>query len=506
MAVIDVPITSFTPDLPALNNPGSTRIHNATAGRGSTQGGVTLYPLKRASLFSNTFMESRPRGSAIGQDRDGNSRVYSGSEKALYKLAPSTRQWTDISRAGGYTTGGSERWKFQEFGNIQIATNYNDHPQFIDMNVDTQFADLTTLVKGRHIATFRGFLLLGNTYDALDGSVPHRIRWSGIEAPASWAYSQATLADFQDLMGFGAIQAIVTDDSCYVLLQRGIVQMTFIGAPYVFQFTDRVVGKGCSVPSSVVTLSGGRHVFLAEDGFHLLHQGNIQPIGNGLIDRWFNDVFDPSQAHLMTTATDPAKSLVYWSFVSKNSETGRPDMMLCWNTETGDWTTADATTHFIFNSVSLPTTIDQLDSFSSTFDDLETSFDDPIWQGGQSMLWGMSDTGKVYSFGGRTMELSIETPELQLSKLVPNDGQMDVSRIDGVRPLFEGDGTARVQIGTRSLPNGDVSWSDLKETNPQTGFSYVRSQSRFARVRVTIAGDWTKAFALQIDAKAVGRR
>lgn len=504
MAVIDVPISSFTPDLPDFLNPGSTRIHNATAGRGSTQGGVTLYPLKRASLFSNTATESRPRGSAIGQDRDGNSRVYSGSEKALYKLAPSTRQWTNISRSGGYTTGGNERWKFQEFGNLQIATNYNDYPQFIDMNVDVAYADLSTLVKGRHIATHKGFVILGNTFDALDGSVPFRCRWSGVEAPGSWAYSPATMADFQDIQGYGAIQGIVTDDSCYVLLKRGIVQMTFIGAPYVFQFTDRVVGKGCSVPESVITVEG-KHFFLSDDGFYCLQNGQLQPIGTGRIDQWFLDTADLNQAGLMTVAADPRETLIYWQFVSNNSETGKPDMVLIYNYASGEWTTADATTHFIWNSVSLPWTIDQLDQFG-TLDDIESSFDDPIWQGGRAMLWGMSDTGKIFSFGGKTLELSIETPELQLSKIVPNETAADIARIDAVRPLFEGDGTARVQIGTRSLPNGDISWSDLKETNPHTGFAYTRSQSRYARVRVTIAGDWTKAFSLSIDAKAVGRR
>lgn len=502
--VIDIPFTSFTPDLPALNNPGLTKAHNATPGRGSMQGGITLFPMKSASLYSNTTMASLPIGSAVGQDKFGNAKVYGGCATKLYKLAPSTRQWTDISRTGDYTTTGTERWRSIEFGALQLFTNYTDEPQFIDMNTDLQFANLTTLVKGRHIATHKGFVLLGNTYDALDGAVPYRVRWSGLEMPSDWTFSAATQADFQDIHGFGAIQGIVTDDSCYVLLQRGIVQMTYVGAPYVFQFTDRVVGKGCSVSQSVITVEGN-HFFLSDDGFYMLSGGQLTPIGQGKIDEWFLDTADSSQFHLMSVAADPRKTLIYWQFVSKGAVTGKPDIVMCFNYHTGEWTTADATTDFLFNAVSLPMTVDQLDEFG-TIDNVPASFDDPIWAGGKQMLWGMSATGQIYNFGGPTMELSVETREFHLASMLPNESQADIANVSAVRPLFEGDGVARVQIGKKSLPNTESDWSGLKEIHPETGFAYFREQCRYQQFRVTLSGDWKRAFGVQVDAKTAGRR
>ncbi|AYD00917.1 hypothetical protein [Neorhizobium sp. NCHU2750] len=504
MAVIDVPITSWAPDLPALGSSAFTKIHNATAARGAAQGTISLNPLKSASLYSNTSMDSRPIGSAIGANRTGDAKVYAGNATKLYKLAPDTRQWTDISRSGGYTTSATEKWKSIEFGSLTIMTNWDNEPQYIDRNIDTQFANLTTLAKGRHIATHKGFTILGSTWDSLDGAVPYRVRWSGIESPGDWTYSAATQADFQDIQGYGNIQGIVTDDSCYILLQRGIVQMTYIGSPYVFQFTERS-SKGVSVPESVITVQGA-HYFLSDDGWYMLSGGQLQPIGTGRIDQWFLDNFDPAQSSLMTVAADPRETLIYWQFCSKDAEAGKPDMMLILNYSTGEFTTADATTSFIFNSVSLPWTIDMLGSFG-TLDAVPSSFDDPVWSGGKSMLWGMSDTGKIYSFGGPTLELSIETPEYQLSKIVPNETGADIARVDAARPLFEGgDGKARVQVGTRSLTNADVSWSDLRETHPETGFAYLRSQSRYQRFRVSIDGEWSRCMGLQIDAKATGRR
>ncbi|MGH0331025.1 hypothetical protein [Sinorhizobium meliloti] len=505
MAVIDIPFTSFTPDLPSLNNPGLVKAHNCTPGLGAGAGAVTLFPLKSASLYSNTAMDSRPLGSAIGQDQNGNAKVYAANASKIYKLNPADRQWTNISRVGGYSTTDSESWESTEFGSLQIFTNYNDEPQFIDMNVDTQFANLTTLVKGRYIATHKGFVILGNTWDAIDGGIPYRVRWSGMELPSDWTFSAATMADFQDIHGFGAIQGIVTDDSCYVILQRGIVQMAFVGGSFIFQFTDRVVGKGCSVAESIITVEG-KHYFLSDDGFYKLEQGNLTPIGIGKIDSWFLDTADLSQAKLMTVAADPRKTLIYWQFVSKDAVTGAPDLMLAYNYVTGEWTTADATTDFIFNSVSLPWTVDQLDAFVS-IDAVPASFDDPIWAGGNSMLWGLSATGAVHSFGGPTMEASIETREIQLSDNIPNETGADIAIVNAVRPIFKGGGaTARIQVGTKNLPNEDMSWSPLKECNSYTGFAYVRSRSRYQQFRITLSGEWSSASSLEIDGQAAGKR
>ncbi|RVO54941.1 hypothetical protein [Sinorhizobium meliloti] len=504
MAVIDIPFTSFTPDLPALNNPGLVKAHNCTPGLGAGAGAVTLFPLKSASLYSNTSMVSRPLGSAIGQDKDGNAKVYGACASKLYKLLPSTRQWTDISRVGGYSTTNTETWESVEFGSLQIFTNYNDEPQFIDMDTDLQFANLTTLVKGRYVNTHKGFVILGNTYDAVDGAVPYRVRWSGLELPSDWTFSAATMADFQDIHGFGAVQGIVTDDSCYIIMQRGIVQMSFVGGSLIFQFDDRVVGKGCSVPESIITIEG-KHFFVSDDGFYKMEAGSLTPIGIGKTDRWFLENFDSSQAHLMTVAGDPRGSLIYWQFASKSATSGTPDLMLIYNYHTGEWTTVDATTDFIFNAVSLPRTLDQLDEFLS-LDNVPASFDDPIWAGGSNLLFGLSETGAVYSFGGPTMEAYIETREIQASRNIPNESGADVAIVNAVRPVFEGNGTARIQIGTRKLPKDDVTWSSLKECNSETGFAYVRTRSRYQRFRIILSGDWNKASAVEIDAQPAGKR
>lgn len=500
---VTLPFQSFTPDLPALNNPGSTKLHNVLPGRGAQ--GITVFPIRRASLFSNTSMTGRPLGSAIGQDGSGNFKVYSGDSGKLYKLLPATKQWQDISRAGGYTTAPLERWKSVEFGKLQIFTNYTNEPQWISMDSDVQFANLTTLVKGRHIATFSGFTILANTYDAFDGAVPYRIRWSALENPSDWNFSASTMADFQDIAGAGACNGIVTDDNCYLLMQRSIYQMQFIGAPLVFQFQQRVPGLGCSVPESVISVAG-RHFWIADDGFVMMQAGQITRPGNGRIDKWFADRFDATQAHRMTVTSDPKQCVITWQWCSEDAEPGKPDMCLHYNYESNEWSTSAATTTYRFNSVSLPWTLDMLDSFGS-IDNVSSSFDSPIWSGGTAMTWGMSETGAIYSFGGPNLVAEIESPEYQASTLVSQDGRVDIAQIRAIRPIFEGSAAVgRVQVGTKNLPTDDVEWSPMSETSAVDGYAYLRSKSRYQRFRLTISGDWDRASAIEIDARAAGRR
>jgi len=506
--IIDSVFGPWRPDLPDLNNPGVTVARNVTPGIGALQGSVTYGPLKRASLYSNTSMASRPIGTAVGQDQYGNAKVYGGCATKLYELVPETRQWSDVSRAGGYVTAGSDRWNSVEFGSYQIFTNYADEPQYLDMNLPNPFANLTTLAKGKYIGTHKGFVILGNTWDALDGAKPNRVRWSGQELPGDWAYSAQTQSDFQDIHGYGSVQGIVCNDSVWVLMQRAIVQMTYIGAPYVFRVDTRVEGKGCNVPESIITVED-KTFFLSEDGFYMLQGGNLTAIGVGKVNKHFLTDADVSQFQYMTAVADPRETLVYWNYVSHDATDGTPDKTIIYNYTTGEWSDAEATADFLFNSRSLPWTIDQLDEFGS-IDAVPASFDDPLWAGGNSLLWGMDATGAIFAFTGTTLQALIETQEQHLINAVrmlnPN-ARGDRTNVLGVRPFFEGEtATAAVSVGSRSQSNGNVLWSPISTTHPDTGFAAFRLQDRFHRFRLQLNGNWNKAYSLQIDANSAGFR
>ncbi|MFW7357468.1 MAG: hypothetical protein ACODTL_16110 [Brucella sp.] len=508
MVIIDSMFGPWRPDFPDLNNPGLTMARNVTPGAGATASSVTYGAMKRARLYSATSMESRPTGTAVGLDQYGNAKVYGGCASKLYKLAPGDRQWTDMSRTDGYNGVSADRWRSVEYGPYQIFTNFTDAPQYVDMNTDLQFADLTSLVKGRYIGTHKEFVILANTWDPLDSFKTNRIRWSGQGYPSEWAFSAQTQADFQDINGYGPIQGIVCEDNVWVFLKNGIVQMQYIGAPYVYRFDTRVEGKGCSVPESLVTVEG-KTFFLSDDGFYMFQNGNLVPIGNGKVNKYFLQKAQSSQFHLMTAMVDPRASLIHWTFVSVDTPNGLPDKTMIYNYQTGEWSEAEATAQFTFNTIALSWTIDRLDEFG-TLDDVPASWDDPIWAGGSALLAGMDMTGNVYIYSGDTLPAIFETQELLLIntlRAVDPKAVGDRTNIMGVRPFFEGSqSSASVAVGSRSTSNGVVRWSNPSLPNADTGFAYFRVQDRFHRFRLQLRGEWDKASAIQIDANAAGFR
>ncbi|MEW9616021.1 hypothetical protein AB3G45_19590 [Shinella sp. S4-D37] len=506
--VIDGVFGPWRPDLPVLDNPGVITARNVTPGIGNSAGAVTYYPLRRANLYSATTLSNRPIGTIVAQDKFKNAKVYAGDAGDLYKINPSDRSWVSIGRTGGYTTTEGERWNFADFGSLVIGTNFSDDPQYINKNDDIQFDALTTLTRGRHLAIVRDFLVIGNTYDGLDGEVPFRVRWSAFGNPFDWSFSQQTQADFQDIFNGGAVQHIVGGEAGWILLQNAIVKMTYIGAPLIFQFDEVVTGKGCAVPESVITVEG-RTFFLSADGFYVLQGDQIAPIGAGKVDNHFLGTVDTSQYKYMTVASDPENTLVYWMYSSLESVDGVPDKMIIYNYQTGEWSEGDATVTYIFNSQTLPWTIEQLDIYG-TIEEVPASFDSPIWSGGNAMLWGMDIDGNIYAFGGDNMRGIIETQEQFLSELIKRGSKEpirgDVTLISGVRPLTHGEGEIQVRAGYRDSPNASTTYTSLKQINSQTGFAYFRHTGRFHRVRIALDGDWESAMGYQLEATVTGQR
>ncbi|MGE6781304.1 hypothetical protein ACQKGL_02140 [Ensifer adhaerens] len=505
---INLPLGAWCPDLADLDNPGVTVAHNVIPNFGNTQGGVTYEPLKEASLYQATTMASRPLGTAIGRDKLQNAKVYGGCATALYKINSGTRLWQNISRTGGYSTSEGERWESTEYGNGIYFTNYNDEMQYINKDIDLQFANVTAVIKGRHIATIRDRIVLANTYDAVDSAVPFRVRWSGIGLPLSWDFSQSTGADFQDVYGFGAIQGIVGGEDGWLIMQDGIVKMSQVPYPMWFEFVPVRNAKGCSVAQSIITVEG-RTYFISDDGFYVLDgDRGTSPIGAGKVDKFFLDTVDVGQYHKMSVAADPREKLIYWSFVSKAASNDDPDIMLIYNYVTGNWSKADATAHMIFNSMSLPWSVDMLSTFGS-IDNVPASFDSPVWAGGNAMLWAMKKDGSIYVFGGDNLPAVIETREQLVASLFKQDPNFrgDKATIQKMRPLFDGGGASvTMRIGSRANSNGDVRWSNVFPLHPETQWAYSRVCDRFHRFRVELSGPWKNVGILEIDAIPAGSR
>lgn len=506
--VIDMPLTGWTPDIPDMNNPGLITAFNVVPAIGIDQNSVTYNPTNQAEVYADAVLPQPPLGVAVGSDKAGTTHVYAGTQNNLYQFSASTRLWSSVTRLSGpYSTTESESWRFIQYTQSSfsgmIATNYSDFPQIIDMDLGLRFDDLTTLVRGRHINQHKGFVILADTYDGLDGPMPNRVRWSALDNPYDWNFSASTQADFQDIQNVGPINGMTVDDDVWLLCKDAIVRMHYVGTPWLYQFDIAVNGKGCAYPESVVQVDGVTY-FLDDDGFYSFRKGNVVPIGLGKVNNYFYDRFNASQASRMTAVVDPKKTLIYWSYVSNDSTDNIPDAVLVYNYITGQWSEIASTVPYLYPSKTLSWTIEQLDVFLS-MDKVPASWDSPIWAGGNSILWGLDTEGRIYTLTGPTLPAQLETKLMQLTQ-GSGTKNIDMAVVLGVRPIFESEGFAQIDLGHKRLPNGNMEWGTPKPTNTETGWSAHRCRDRYHTVRINLTDEWRKASALQIDFVPSGGR
>lgn len=507
--VIDSILGPWRPDRPALNNIGVTVARNVLPVIGATNGAIAYEPLKRIELYSDSTLPSRPLGAISGQDTAGNGKVYAGCAEGLYKVSPSDLSWQSVSRTSSPYATGTEKWKFTQYGSWILGSNFVNPPQFIDMNEDLNFADLTTLVKARYITTSRGFVIVANTNDAFDGDVPYRVRWSGLDMPQSWDFSLTTQADFQDINGgSGVIQGIVGGEDVTIFMKNSIVKMSYVGTPLIWQFDEIIKGKGCAVPESLVETDQGV-VFLSDDGFYL-YDGTpeLKPIGEGKIDNYFLRSVDTDQFPFMSAAVDPTKKLIYWCYSSVDGINGTPDKLLIYHPVLNEFTEADAEIDFIYSTVSQPWTLDQMTAQFGEIQNVPAPFDSQTWAGGNKQLAGMKNSGAQYLFTGENQTGLIESNEQfliqSLQAMNPNI-KGDRTVVTRIRPVVDGYGNASMRVGSRLLSHGDVVWSPLTAQN-ESGWCNVRQQGRFHRVRLVLTGNFTQAQSFQYDAVSAGLR
>lgn len=479
-----IPFGEYAPDLPDLGNQGATVANNVIPY-------LNGYKSLPSTVGYSTALDAYCRGAASFVDKDGTVSSYAGDAAKLYRLVSATM--TDSSRGAGYTLTSEAYWEFTKWGNKCIATNFDDEIQVITLG-GSAFADLGgTPPQARHINTIGSFVVVGNTYDASDGNVPYRVRWSGFENEATWAVSATTQADYQDLYGNGGwVQNISNLQGRGLIFQeQAIWIMSYIGSPIVFQFDLVSDGIGALCPRSVA-ISGNRAYFIANDGFYAYSGGSVEPIGANKVNRTFINDLNTDYAHRVTAARIPGHPVIIWSYPGASSADGTPNKCVLYNYVSNKWATADLSNELIYISKSIGVTLDGLDALGYTDMDSATmpSLDSREWMGGSENLAIFDTSHKQALFTGTAMSGSIETGESQLNP----GGRAEITE---VTPLVDG-GTHTVQVGKRETQAGTVSWgSEVSESSD--GKCQVRSNSRYHRIRVNTSGSFSNAIGVEVN-------
>jgi len=422
-----------------------------------------------------------------GKQPDGVTKLFAAGRTKIYTVSGVGAVTEENS---GYTTSANERFRFTQFGDNVIATNNSEKLQSWVLGTSTAFADLSASAPiAKYITVVRDFVVVANTYES-SKQEQYRVRWSGINDETTWTPSSTNQADFQDIADGGQIMGIRGGEFGLILLERGIHRMSYIGSPLIFQFDNISRNKGCMVSGSIAQYQGITF-FLSDDGFYMCDGQQVMPIGNEKIDRWFLDDVSESDYLTMSSAVDPVRKLILWNYKSKDGSR----KLIAYNFSTKKWTYTDAGTDYISDASSASSTLEELDSISSSIDALDTPLDSILFTGGKYFLGGTLAT-KVMTYTGLPMTARLQTGDIEAG---------GSSIVTLARPQVD-QGSATVAVASRTLLSQDITFSTAVAASSDNRVS-LRSNGKYHRIQVNPTGDrWKSAVAVDIDIVGQGVR
>ena len=392
------------------------------------------------------------------------------------------------STINGYDTLSGNIFRFTKFGNRIIGTNFTERLQSYVADASNSFKNLSDDAPvAKFITVVRDFVVCAHI-DA-GNILPYRVQWSGFNDETTWASSQITQADYQDIMDGGHITGIRGGEFGLILMEKAIHRMVYVGTPYIFQFDNISRGKGCIAPGSVCQYEG-LTFFLSDDGFYMCDGQQVMPIGAEKVDRFF---FGDADLDLstMSSAADPVRKLVMWNYKDKFANR----KLIVYSIITKKWSYMDATSDYISDASTASVTLEQLDSVSTSIDALVVPLDSALYFGGKFFLGGTDGT-KVITFNGLAKDAVIETGDV---------GTGAMSLVTLARPQVD-NGSATVAIASRALLNEGVDFGDDSAADSDNRVS-LRSSGRHHRLRVKPTGDnWSMAVAVDVDINPMGSR
>jgi hypothetical protein len=183
--------------------------------------------------------------------------------------------------------------------------------------------------------------------------------------------------------------------------------------------------------------------------------------------------------------------LIIWNFKTNFSQR----QLIIYNFKTQKWTYGDAGADYISDASTAATTLENLDSISSSIDALPVSLDSILYMGGKYFLGGTSGA-YVVTYNGAPATGQLITGDI-------NAGGRSVITL--ARPQVD-NGSATVSVASRTLLNQGLSFGTAVAADSENRVS-LRSNGNYHRFKVTPTGDnWTTAVGMDIDLSGQGVR
>ena len=487
----------YMPDLPQISNPGLSVAKNtvtSSAGYGGING--------LSNITGFTALSSRPRGGTAVTDTAGNPFNFVGTEDKLYRLFEAT---VDVSRSSGgaYNATETARWEFVSFGDILVAVNTNDDTQYFTLGTSTAFSALgnttSTAPRAAHAGVVGSFLVLGNTFDTVNGQGENAIHWSAIADPFNWpelgtGAAVAVQSDRQVLEGNGgAVQAVATGSEVGAVFQeRAIWRMDYRGGDVVFQLNKVDPLRGLLIPGLAVPF--GRAVFyLSEDGFYLFDYSSSSAIGRDRVDKTFLADIDSAYFDRVSAVADPDNQRIWVSYPGAGNTSGRPNKLLIYDWGLNRWSHGELEMELLVSTLNSGVSLDSAGTVADP-DAVDTaglpSFDTRVAGYGARRL-GAYDTSFVLSdFSGTELDAVLETGRREMA---PGYRAL----VTSARPLIETvDPT--IQVSGISRSTGSTVFGAARPVD-ENGSCSLRTDGRYHAFRINIDGGFTNAVGMDVS-------
>lgn len=429
--------------------------------------------------FSQPLPEM-PMGTFNAYVINGAYRLFVGTQTKLLMFNIDTLGWIDKSRPGGYNGASGIKWSMAQFGDMLIATNGSDPPQWIDINAADRFADMPNAPKAQIVVAVGDFVMFAHL-----ATNQRMVQWSGLNQPFFWTPRERS-SDFQAFPDGGEIMNLASGPDGIVIfgaesLREGALALD---TSLVFTFKQSVPNHGCLAPRGIVATGNGLFYF-SDDGFYKYGQPPV-PIGLARVDRWFLDNIQNSDVYGMYGTEDPNRKIVYWAFRSINNQISETyDRVLLYHYGLDQWSLLNPGTILsgLLDATTPGYTLDGLNALGIGLDQLPFSLDSRAWTGSTPLISAFDLEMRLGYFAGEPMTATLQTIDTQIT-----DGRRTF--VQGFRPLTDAAQlTGRTR--TKESPGDPGRWRATSDVN-RTGMIPQQTSGQFHRFEVVVPPQrWT---------------
>lgn len=429
---------------------------------------------------------------------DGIITTIAGTSKGLYMLSAAT--WVNVSKEGGYNGQGNP-WQFAMYGDLVMATNYNDAVQCMNLTAQTlKFSDLSaTAPKARCITVVNEFVVLGDTFDTYDEERPGRIWWGPIGNPqGEWTPNQTTMCDYQDLGQGVYVVNIIGGENGKIYMRNAVTRMTFVGSPQVFQFDTIEPARGCIGINALANL-GDVVFFLSSDGFYTMSNSSSQQIGLNKVDKFVMDSIPGEALAFAQCAIDYRNKCVWWSIPSGKYE-GREiflDISVLYHYPSGRWGLVRNDFMSLHSFYTRGYTLDELDQINEILDNLPFPLDSVMYKGGTPVVGCFDTEGRLCYGYGSPLPAELITGDIPL---VDHENRGWLNRL---RMGIDGDNKHEISVAPKQVLSDDVIYVQTS-TPSRIGDYTFRVPGRYHRIKFTLGGMWRQFTGFDVDVKKEG--